>query len=94
MNCTTVTFTGHALSRMFERSLSQESVVAAILHGEVIADYPGDRPYPTSLLFRIVDSIPVHVVVARDKKDYACYVVTAYIPDARLWGADFKTRKH
>jgi len=36
---------------------------------------------------------PVHVVVAVDAAEGACYVVTAYVPDPGLWSADFRTRR-
>ncbi len=77
---------------MFERKLNHNAVITAINLGGTIIEYPDDQPYPSRLLLYIYHGLPVHVVVARDKKDYACYVVTAYIPDSRLWGDDFKTR--
>jgi hypothetical protein len=61
--------------------------------GEHIAEYPDDRPYPSSLILGYVGSRPVHVVVARDLKDDACYVVTAYVPHKSLWSDDFRTRR-
>lgn len=36
---------------------------------------------------------PVHVVVARDPDASICTIVTAYIPDPRLWDDDFKFRR-
>ncbi len=78
---------------MFERSLNKDDVVSAIHKGKTIFDYPDDQPYPSRLLLGMVDQLPVHVVVARDEKDYSCYVITAYVPSLELWQADFKTRK-
>ncbi len=93
MRCDSIIFSGHAISRMFDRELSKDMVVAAILEGEIVSDYPLDQPYPSRLLFGMVENKPIHVVVARDDIDYSCYVITAYIPSLKLWLADFKTRK-
>ena len=92
MRCDSILFSGHALIRMFERGVNKNTVIAAVTRGETVVNYSDDRPYPSRLLLYFDNSTPIHVVVARDKKDYACYVITAYIPDPRLWSADFKTR--
>jgi len=60
------------------------SIVSAIHNGETVSSYPDDQPYPSELLLGIVNQHPVHVVVARDEKDYACYVITAYVPSLKL----------
>lgn len=36
MDCNTVTFSSHAIKRMFERELSRDDVVSAIQQGEII----------------------------------------------------------
>jgi len=91
--CSTVSFSGHALRRMFERSVSTKSVLHMLNEGEVIANYPNDQPYPSTLLLGWVLDRAIHVVVAQNKADYACYVVTAYYPSKELWSADFRTRR-
>jgi len=78
---------------MFDRGLSTDDVACAIRDGVTVSDYPDDQPYPSRLLLGIAQDVPVHVVVARDEKDYYCYIITAYIPSADLWQADFKTRR-
>jgi len=78
---------------MFDRGLNTDDVTCAIGVGETVSDYPDDQPYPSRLLLGMVQGAPVHVVVTRDEKDYSCYIITAYIPSADLWQADFKTRK-
>ncbi len=93
MKCKSVYFSGHAITRMFDRALSKDVVVRAIENGEVIAEYPDDQPYPSSLLLDYQDDKPLHVVVARDKNSYSCYVVTAYIPSDLLWEAGYRVRK-
>ncbi|NOX10024.1 MAG: DUF4258 domain-containing protein [Gammaproteobacteria bacterium] len=93
MKCDSIIFSGHAITRMFDRGLSKADVISTIHSGEIIFDYPDDEPYPSKLLLGMARNIPVHVVVAHDKKDYACYVITAYIPSSKLWHIGFKTRK-
>ncbi|MGB1833729.1 MAG: DUF4258 domain-containing protein, partial [bacterium] len=39
-------FTTHALQRMFERGFTIEEVKQAVIHGESIAQYPAEQPYP------------------------------------------------
>ena len=93
MQCRDLTFSGHAIRRMFERQVSPVQVRAVIEDGEVVADYPGDTPWPTRLLTGNPDGEPLHVVVALDAGSGVCRVVTVYRPDPSLWGADFKTRR-
>lgn len=93
MDCAQVRFSGHAVTRMFERGLSRDDVLTAIRQGEVIADYPDDRPYPSRLLLAYPGARPLHVVVARDPESRVCFVVTAYLPDPSVWSADFKARR-
>lgn len=93
MKCHSVYFSGHAVRRMFERSLSRSAVVQAIDTGEPIARYADDQPYPSELLLGFVDGKPIHVVVARNAEDGHCIVITAYVPDARLWNKRFTKRR-
>ncbi len=91
--CSAVIFSGHALRRMFERSLSKQSVLEILSNGEAIAEYPNDQPYPSVLLLGWVGKRAVHVVVAQSTTDYACYVITAYYPSSELWSDDFRVRR-
>jgi YgiT-type zinc finger domain-containing protein len=45
----------HALERFLERGLSRAEVMRAIMNGEVVEIYPGDRPYPSCLIFTCAD---------------------------------------
>lgn len=45
-----VEWQAHALARMLERGVSREIVKRVLLEGDVIEDYPDDKPYPSSLL--------------------------------------------
>ncbi|MBD2111785.1 DUF4258 domain-containing protein [Leptolyngbya subtilissima] len=88
-----VVFSGHAVKQMFQRKISRDEVKAVLDYGEVIAEYPEDRPYPSYLMLNMVSQRPIHAVVAKDAETQTIYVVTVYEPDVELWQADFKTRK-
>jgi uncharacterized protein DUF4258 len=92
--CSAVRFSGHALRRMFERSLSTEEVIFTIQTGETITGYPYDKPYPSELRLKWVNDRPVHVVVAQSQENDECYVITAYVPSPEIWSNDFKTRRN
>lgn len=93
MDCAEVVFSGHAIRRMFERGLGRDAILDVVRGGEVIAEYPDDSPYPSSLVLGFVAGEPVHAVVARDPQTGACFVVTAYRPDPVKWSNDFRKRR-
>ena len=78
---------------MFLRELGKDDIIEVLKSGEHVAEYPDDRPYPSSLILGFAGTRPVHVVVAQDPQDDACYVVTAYVPDSSLWSDDFRIRR-
>jgi len=93
MDCSRVVFSQHAFTRMFARSIPPDLVTRAIRSGEIIAEYPDDQPFPSYLLLYIEHKKALHVVVGKDEREGACYVVTAYEPDIKLWNDDFRTRR-
>jgi len=93
MDCGSVSFSRHAIERMFQRSVSPDEILQCIRSGEVIANYPDDSPYPSTLLLSFTRAEPLHVLVARHDETQSCFVVTVYRPDPELWGNDFKTRR-
>ena len=94
MRCNTLTFTRHAIERMFSRSIDVREIATLSDKGEVIADYPDDKPHPSALQLGFVGGLPVQVVVARDEQTEDCYVVTVYVPDPKLWDNEFRTRRN
>jgi hypothetical protein len=88
-----IIFSGHAIRQMFHRAISKDDVLAVVRDGEVIIDYPDDKPYPSSLMLGFVKNNPLHVVFTVDKENQTGIVVTAYVPDDRLWSEDFKSRR-
>ena len=93
MDCRSISFSSHAVARMFERAISRDDVMAVLKAGMVIADYPDDAPYPSRLMLGFPNGRPVHVVAAQNIVEGACYIVTAYVPSEKLWTDDFQTRR-
>lgn len=91
--CVSVSYTGHALRRMFERELSSEEVVYTLQAGETIAEYPEDNPYPSQLKLGWVDGKAIHVVASRNPENGQCFIITAYYPSSAIWTDDFKSRR-
>lgn len=82
----------HSFRRMFEKEISPDDVLDVIRNGEIIQEYPDDKPYPSFLILKFVNNRPIHVVVAKNNADNLCFAVTVYEPDQTIWSKDFKTK--
>jgi len=83
----------HTLIRLAERNISQDVVLEVILEGEVIEDYPKDRPFSSCLMFKVVKGKPFHVVVGLDEQNQKGYIITTYEPTLDKFESDFKKRR-
>jgi len=83
----------HTLRRLTERGISQEAAIKVIIEGEVIEDYPEDRPFPSCLMLRWIEGKPLHVVVSLDEKEDTVYIITVYEPSLDRFEPDYKTRR-
>jgi hypothetical protein len=83
----------HALERMMKRGISGEIVKQVLLKGEIIEDYPDDKPFPTALFLGWFEGKPFHVVTALDSHSGYCFVITVYRPDLEHFESDYKTRR-
>lgn len=82
--------TVHARKRMGLRKITTEEIESVVMSGEVIEDYPNDKPYPSCLIMgKIRDGFPLYVVCALGDK---VYVITAHWLDPEKW-LDPKTRR-
>jgi hypothetical protein len=93
MDCAEITFTRHAFEQMFARGVAPAEVQVVIKTGDLVQEYPEDKPYPSSLLLAFSEGQPVHVLVARDPLTRRCYIVTVYVPDPTRWESDFRRRR-
>jgi len=83
----------HALERMMKRGISREIVKQVLLDGEIIEDYPDEKPFPTALFLGWFQREPFHVVTALDSLSGYCFVITVYRPDLNHFEPDYKTRR-
>ena len=83
----------HALEKMMERSISRRAVKEVLLRGEIIENYPDDKPYPSALFLGWIENQPFHVVVSLDPITGYCFIITAYKPGTEYFEKDYKTRR-
>jgi hypothetical protein len=88
-----VLFLPHALRQMLRpsRMISVEEIRQVIHEGSIIEDYRDDsRGHSCLMLGFGAERRPIHIVCA-PREDYLA-IITAYIPEAKQWSNDFKTR--
>jgi hypothetical protein len=78
---------------MFERGIRINAIRSVIESGEVIGDYPDDKPFSSCLIFGLFEDRPIHIVIAIDAVSQKCYIITAYVPDLDIWNPDFRTKR-
>ena len=83
----------HALERIFQRGIKREDVFKVLRKGEIIEEYPNDKPWPSALFLGWVDSQPVHVVAAHSQQVQKVAIITVYEPSLEYFENDFKTRR-
>jgi hypothetical protein len=85
-------FSSHAIKRMFQRGISAQAVHAVLDNPQLVAAYEDDKPYPSQLLFAVVDQQAMHVLVATTDAGERV-IITVYRPDPLLWAPDFLRKK-
>ena len=88
-----VRITDHADEEAKDDDLTFEEIRFSVLHGEMIEEYPDDRPYPSCLVYgRTPRGQPVHSVWAYNEGNGWAVVITVYRPDPDRW-IDWRRRK-
>lgn len=89
-------YTRHAkLEMAFEEygRIFDYAVGEAIKNGEILEEYPEDKPYPSALIFGTTSvNRPLHIVCATNEKENQAIIITVYQPDPELW-EEFRRRK-
>ncbi len=93
MNSRPLVFRIHAIQRMFERKISEESVKQVLQSGEMIEDYSDEMPRPGGLMLGKRGNRPLHVVMTENERDDELIVITVYEPKLSHWKTGFKARK-
>ncbi len=83
--------TFHTLKRCDQRGISLREIESVLLEGDLLEDYPDDKPYPSCLLMgRVRAGLPLYVVCAVGAGQV--HVITAHWLDPDKW-LDPKTRR-
>jgi hypothetical protein len=89
----TIYFSNHAVKQMFQRDISIIEVEHVLEIGEIVTDYPDDKPFPSSLILAFYNKRPLHVLYSIDNNTNNIIIITTYEPSNDIWENDFKTRK-
>ena len=85
-------WTEHVGQRLIKRQISPQEVITALMNGQIIEQYPTDYPFPSCLVFAIIDNgRPLHVVCSIGNEQL--FIITAYQPDPAVWDDTFTIRK-
>ena len=88
-----VRITDHADEEAEDDDLTFDEVYFSVLRGEVIEDYPTDKPYPSCLVYgRTFAGDPVHSVWAYNALNGWAVLITVYRPDPKRW-IDWRVRR-
>jgi len=86
--------TDHADEEAQADALVLEEIFSSISRGEIIEDYPTDRPYPSCLVYGDNDKQePIHSVWAYNSGTRWAVLITVYRPDPKRWINWRKRRK-
>ena len=91
-----IRFSSHARNEMEDEefgSICKEEVYESIVNGQIIEEYPDDRPYPSCLIYgKTSKERPIHTVCAWLEEEKLTVIITVYEPDPIKW-FDYKKRK-
>lgn len=88
-----VNVTSHARDEARNDSLLLDEILFSTCDGEVIEDYPTDKPFPSCLIYGDnSDGDPVHTVWGYDLETTIAILITVYRPDPARW-INWKQRK-
>ncbi len=81
-----ILITDHADEEATSDGPSYDEILFSTLKGEIIEDYPDDRPYPSCLIFgETFSGNPVHSVWAYNIDTGWAVLITVYRPDPEKW---------
>jgi hypothetical protein len=78
-----IRLTNHALREARSDGVSIAEILTSVALGEIIEQYPGDKPYPSCLVYGKANG-PLHTVWAYNEKTGRAVLITAYRPDPNL----------
>jgi hypothetical protein len=89
-----VRITDHADEEAQADKLSFDEIFYSVFQGEIIENYPADKPYPSGLIYgQTFSGYPVHTVWAYNEQNRWAVLITVYRPDPTQWINGRKRRK-
>jgi hypothetical protein len=89
-----IRITDHADEETQNDRLTFDEIFYSTIRGEIIEDYPDDKPYPSSLIYgNNSRGEPIHSVWAYNKESKWAVLITVYRPDPDRWIDSKKRRK-
>ena len=87
-----VRITDHADEEATDDDLSFDEIYYSVTQGEIIEDYPTDKPFPSCLIMgKNFSGQAIHSVWAYNPKNHWAVLITVYRPDPNRW-IDCKVR--
>lgn len=81
-----IRITDHADEEAFSDKLTYTDIFDSILQGDIIENYPNDKPYPSCLIFgQNRNKEPIHSVWAFNPENEWAVLITVYRPDPIRW---------
>lgn len=81
-----IRITDHADEEAQADYLSFDEIFISVFQGQVIENYPDDRPFPSCLIYGgTFSGTPVHSVWAYNYENRWAVLVTVYRPDPQRW---------
>ncbi len=89
-----IRITAHAYKEAKADNLSFDEIFFSVLQGEIIEEYPKDRPFPSCLICgKSFVGEPIHTVWAYNEENGWAVLVTVYRPDPKRWIEGKKRRE-
>lgn len=81
-----IRITDHADEEAQADGLSFDEILFSVLRGEIIEEYPTDKPYPSCLIYgESFAGDPIHSVWAYNAETGWAVLITVYRPDPARW---------
>jgi len=78
--------TDHADEEAQADNLKFDEILHSVRNGEIIEEYPTDRPYPSCLIYGSNEAEePIHSVWAFNQENQWAVLITVYRPDPARW---------
>lgn len=89
-----IRITDHADEEAHSDNLSFDEIFISVVQGEIIEEYPDDKPYPSCLIYSLsFRNKHIHSVWAYNSENQWAVLITVYKPDPKRW-IEYKKRRN